>query len=70
MTVETVIYRVEAKVRIGRTRKPITQACDAGGMTLAESKAIAQLMLAELLALNPGWAFAEAAIHYNVFFTV
>ena len=69
MTVETVIYRVEAKVRVGR-KKPITQACDAGGTTLAEAKAIAQLMLAELLTLNPGWTFSETAIHYNVFFTV
>ena len=39
-------------------------------MTIEEAKALARLMLAELLEQNPGWWYAETAITYNVFFTV
>ncbi len=69
MGVETVVYKVEATVRQGRN-KPITCEREVENMTLDEAKALARLMLAELLALNPGWSFAETAIHYNVFFTI
>ena len=69
MGVETVVYKVEATVRLGH-KEPITQTREVENLTLAEAKALARLMLAELLTTNPGWTFCETAIHYNVFFTI
>ena len=69
MTVETVIYEVEAKVRVGR-KKPIACVREGENMTLEEAKALARAMLAELLEQNPGWWYAETAISYNQLITV
>jgi hypothetical protein len=66
----TVIYRIEARVKVGRKRFKAERTDNLAGLTLLQARAIGLQMRDQLEAEHPDYSESECVIEYNTFYSI